>query len=159
MSGTLSKWRTRTPRDVLLFTGAWTILVSARVVWKVFPFRRVWQMAGGSDSALSTLTPPAVTLRPPASLPPEIRRIRLALDRASARVSAPTCLTRGLAAALLLRFSGLPYRLVIGVRKPADGDFAAHAWVLSGAEIAAGELPDLASYTPLPPGSAFPGLR
>jgi hypothetical protein len=69
--------------------------------------------------------------------------------QAAARIPGSTCLTRALAGAALLRWSGLPSRLAIGVRKPG-GEFAAHAWVVSGSEIVTGDLPDLASFTELP---------
>jgi hypothetical protein len=111
----------------------------------VAPFRWVWKVAGSSS-------PNAPDARENAA----IAGIRQAIDRAAARVPHTTCLTRALAGALLLRFAGLPYLMVIGVRKPADGGFSAHAWVLSGSEIVTGDLPDLVSYTPLPIGAARP---
>jgi hypothetical protein len=89
----------------------------------------------------------------------KIAHIREAVDRATARVPRSTCLTRGLAAAVLLRFAGLPYRFEIGVARQVDGSFSAHAWVLSGENIVTGNLPDLPNYVRLPLDSASSPVR
>jgi hypothetical protein len=105
----------------------------------------------------------SAALAPSSGAPSEdidkIRQIREAVDWATARVPRSTCLTRALAGAALLRFAGLPYRLVIGVAKQANGPFAAHAWVTSGENILTGNLPDLSRYVPLPIDAAIPRFR
>jgi hypothetical protein len=129
----------------VLFTKAWVLLVAARLMCRVVPFRRIYKVAGHS-AALAT----------PSGAIDKIQPIREAVDWATARVPRSTCLTRALAAGILLRFAGLPYRLVIGVAKQANGPLAAHAWVTSGENIVTGNLPDLSRYVPLPIDAAIP---
>jgi Transglutaminase-like superfamily len=122
-------------------------LFCAWISLRIVPFRWTWRVVGA----------PRAGLRDAPGMQ-EIERIGRAIRRAAARVPRATCLTRGLAAALLLRLAGLPHELFIGVRKDADGTFAAHAWVVSRGTIVAGNLPDLATYTPMPIGAAIPRL-
>lgn len=120
MASSLSRWLALTRHEKLLFIGAWAVLLSTRPIWKGVPFRWVWKVAGGAAGRV-----------PDASAIREIERIGQAIDRA-ARVPRSTCLTRSLAAAVLLRFAGLPQRLVTGVQKGSGGAFSAHAWMISG---------------------------
>src|ERR1700733_6567894 len=94
----LSRWLALSRHERLLFIEGWIVLISARFVFRAIPFRRLWKLIGESGGPAST---PASVL--------EIARISQAIDRASARIPHPTCLTRGLAAALLLRLAGHPY--------------------------------------------------
>lgn len=123
----------------VLFSEAWVLLVSARLICHIVPFRRIYNVAGQSAG-----------FAPPSAANDKIVQIREAVDRATARVPRPTCLTRGLAAAVLLRVAGVPYRLVIGVARQVDDSFSAHAWVMSGENIVTGNLPGLSNYVPLP---------
>jgi hypothetical protein len=140
----LSRWLALSGHERLLFIEGWIVLFSARFVFRAIPFRWLWKLIGESEGPAST---PASAL--------EIARISQAIDRASARVPHATCLTRGLAAALLLRFAGHPYRLIVGVDNGAGG-FSAHAWVVSEGQVVTGNAPDLSSYTPLNIGAAIP---
>jgi len=136
--------RLKTIRDEgVLFTEAWVLLVSARLICKIVPFRRIYNVAGQSAA-----------FAPPSAANHKILQIREAVDRATACVPRATCLTRGLAATVLLRVAGVPYRLVIGVARQVDDTFSAHAWVMSGENIVTGNLPDLSNYVPLPIDSA-----
>ena len=148
MSSRLSKWLALTGRERLLFISACTVLLLGRLVWTVVPFRWVWRLAGGSDLRSTDTAGNG-----------EIAEIRQAIERAGSLVPGATCLTRSLAAAILLRFAGLPHRMVIGVNKNADQGLSAHAWVVSGGHIVAGYLPNLADYIALPIGAAIPPLR
>ncbi len=132
-----------------LFTKAWILLVSARLICSVVPFRRIYKVAGESTALAPSSGAPSAAIN-------KIRQIREAVDRATARVSRSPCLTRGFAAAVLLRFAGLPYRGVIGVAKQANGPLAAHAWVTSGENIVTGNLPNLSTYIPVPIDGAIP---
>jgi hypothetical protein len=135
----------------VLFTRAWILLVAARLMCRVVPFRRIFKVAGHS----AALAPPSEAL---SGAIDKIQKIREAVDWATTRVPRSTCLTRALAAAVLLRFAGLPYRLVIGVAKNAGGLLSAHAWIISGENIVTGNLPDLSRYVPLPIDAAIPGF-
>jgi len=148
MASSWSRWRALTRHEQALFTKAWILLVSARLMWNLVPFRWIWKVAGG------VATPPTSPLATR-----EIDNIRRAIERASARVRGATCLTRGLAAAILLRFARLPHQLLIGVWKSGEEGFSAHAWVVSEEKIVVGNLPDLARYIPLPIGAAIPPLH
>jgi hypothetical protein len=59
-----------------------------------------------------------------------------------------TCLTRALAAQVLLSRRGYPALLRIGVVKSAEGKFEAHAWVESAGSVLIGGH-ELERYTPL----------
>jgi hypothetical protein len=148
VASSLTVWRAITWRERVLFVEAWVLLVSARLICKVVPFGRIYKVAGQSAAFVAD-----------SDETQKIVQIRQAIDRASARVPRATCLTRGLAAVVLLRFARLPYRLEIGVLKGADGAFSAHAWVLSGENVVTGNLPDLSGYVPLPIGAPIPPLR
>ncbi len=68
--------------------------------------------------------------------------IAMGVERAARLVAAPTCLTRSLAAAWLLRGAGYVPRLHIGVANGADG-FKAHAWLeCDGDVLIGGEIKD-----------------
>ena len=61
-----------------------------------------------------------------------------------------TCLARALAADCLLRREGRQSTLSLGVRRDAQGELHAHAWVTSaGVPVAGGE--EAAQYIPLTP--------
>jgi hypothetical protein len=143
----LPKWLALSGRERLLSIEAWIVLFSAPFVWRAIPLRWMWKLVG--EFKASTATPASVQ---------EIATMSQAIDRASARVPYATCLTRSLAAAVLLRLAGHPYRLIVGVHKGAGG-FSAHAWVVSEGQVVTGHLSDLSSYTPLPIGAAIPPLR
>ena len=66
-------------------------------------------------------------------------------------VPAATCLTRSLAAQVLLRRHGLPSTLRIGVARGHRGTIEAHAWVECDGRVVIGELSDLSRFTALPP--------
>lgn len=59
------------------------------------------------------------------------------------------CLTKALAARLLLTERGYATDLRIGVRRGADGSLQAHAWLEHAGDIVIGTLPDLHTYQPL----------
>lgn len=61
-----------------------------------------------------------------------------------------TCLTKALAAQVLLDWHGLESQLHIGVAKSAEDDLEAHAWLESEGTILIGDLDDLSRYTRLP---------
>jgi hypothetical protein len=74
---------------------------SARFVWWAIPFRWLWKLVGEFEAP----TPAPASAQ-------EIAGISQATDRASARVPHATCLTRSLAAAILLRLAGHPCLLI-----------------------------------------------
>jgi hypothetical protein len=58
------------------------------------------------------------------------------------------CLIRALATGIVLKRYGYPSELKIGVAKPADGRFEAHAWLESGGNVVIGDF-QLEQYVPL----------
>jgi hypothetical protein len=86
--------------------------------------------------------------------PPTVERIAWAVRAASRFIpGASNCLVRALATQTLLGRFGHRSDLRIGVRKPADGAFAAHAWLESGGAVVIGEF-ELGHYVPLAPAVA-----
>jgi len=136
----VSKWLALSWSDRLLVGVAAALLWSARTMLYVIPFRWVWRVVGESSPGTRT----------DSSVEGSIGRVRMAIDRASNGVSRPSCLTRGVTAAVMLRLMKLGHKLVIGVDKGEGGDFRAHAWVISHGRIVTGDLPDLADFKSLP---------
>lgn len=83
-------------------------------------------------------------------------KIGWAISVAKRFVPRGNCLPQALAAESLLRRSGHPVELRIGVAKTDQGRLEAHAWVESGGRLVVGDLTQgLDTYTPLPP---LPGV-
>jgi hypothetical protein len=67
-----------------------------------------------------------------------------------------TCLTRALAAQILLGYEGLPSKLRIGVARGGEANgFRAHAWLECGGKVVVGGE-NMGDFVPLP---ATPGRR
>ena len=78
------------------------------------------------------------------------RRIMWAVEIASRRIpGGATCLTRALAALLMLRWHGYTANLRIGVMKSGESEVQAHAWIESDQEILAEDLLAISRFTPL----------
>ncbi len=81
-----------------------------------------------------------------------IDRVVWAVTVASRYVPLTTCLTRALAAQVLLGRCGHPASLRIGVTRSEAGQLQAHAWVESQeGQIVFGGLEDLSRYSLMPP--------
>jgi Transglutaminase-like superfamily len=78
-----------------------------------------------------------------------INKVVWAIDKASHRIPAVTCLIRALAALLLLERLGYPACLRIGVAKGKEGQLEAHAWVESGGRVVIGDVADMSRYVAL----------
>ena len=77
--------------------------------------------------------------------------VKRAVARAARSVPMSTCLVQAIAALRMLRAEGLPGELTIGVAPTGSGVLEridAHAWVVSGDVVVAGEG-DLVAYTEL----------
>lgn len=85
-------------------------------------------------------TPPPVAPVPG----PAPDRIARAVARGARLVPSPTCLVRALAARRLLAHHGHASRLRLGVARPAEGRFEAHAWLeCCGVTVVGGGESDL----------------
>lgn len=78
-------------------------------------------------------------------------RVAWAVEVASRYVPRNTCLTKALAAKVLLCRRGHTVHLHIGVAKGEAGRLRAHAWVESQGQIVIGGLGELSGFTQLPP--------
>lgn len=125
------------PRAELVLTvRAMLWLVAVRALLPIAGFARVQRLVGGAR------------VRPPE---PGVHAgtVSRAVTRAARSVRGSTCLPQALVAARLLRTSGLPAELTIGVARagtPAPLD--AHAWTRSGDLVVAGDT-DLERFTEL----------
>lgn len=72
------------------------------------------------------------------------------IEAASRYVPAATCLTRSMAAQILLRRNGHASTLWIGVARGSCGALEAHAWVECDGRVVVGEVENLGRFTPLP---------
>ena len=80
----------------------------------------------------------------------ELCRIAWGIRTAARVVPGATCLTQALAAQFLLAWSGQSSHIRIGVTKDANGQFCAHAWLISsGRVLIGGSSMDFRRYTPL----------
>ncbi len=123
----------------LLVRAVLTLLAARLAIW-VLPFRVVRRILTRR------------TARKAAATGASGERIGWAIDIAKRFVPNATCLPQAIAAESLLRRSGLPALMHIGVKKSVDGKLDAHAWVESEGHIIVGDLAEeFASYTPLPP--------
>ncbi len=81
---------------------------------------------------------------------PSVEQVVRAVASASRYIpAAGSCLTRALAAQVLLLRNGHPASFHIGVTLNGGRRLDAHAWVESGGRIVIGETPELRHYTPL----------
>ena len=79
-----------------------------------------------------------------------IRRISAALRSSPKMVPGTTCLTRALAARVMLSRRGQYSELRIGVAKDDQGNLSAHAWLESRGRVVIGDRTDLGELSPLP---------
>ena len=126
-----------------LWLRAMAATVTARLGLIVFPLGRVRRMVRW---ICGSARPLRVAPRPPAE----------ALIRASvsAGLHSPvgtTCLAGALVAKALLDRHGYESKMRLGVRRGADGQFAAHAWVERDHKVVVGgTASEIACYTPVP---------
>jgi len=80
--------------------------------------------------------------------PPEIERSVWAVRTAARTVPRATCLVQSLAGRALLERQGRSCRLHLGVKKPEDKPFAAHAWLECEGRIVLGDA-EADGFTPL----------
>jgi hypothetical protein len=107
------------------------------------------------DHRCLTLAWPSLVQRPSAD------RVAWAIEATSARIpGGRNCLVLALASECLLGRYGYPSELKIGVKRGANGEFAAHAWLESGGRVLLGEF-ELDSYVLLdtPGGKPFKTTR
>jgi hypothetical protein len=129
--------------DRSLLVRSVVLVGAARVALWVLPFNVARRML--SRPARRSAAPFATT-----------ERIGWAISVAKRFVPSGNCLPQALAAESLLRRSGHPVELRIGVAKTDQGRLEAHAWVESGGRLVVGDLTQgLDTYTPLPP---LPGV-
>ena len=152
-------WQRRTWTARLLLIEAVCWLGWARLLVLTLPFRWIVRLWG--------LHPQPLPGNDAAPAPPATRTVHAVQD-ALAAVSRYTpwrsnCLAQALAANRMLHRRRLPSTLYLGVAKPADRPFAAHAWLRCGAQFVTGEA-GRQQFTPVtclgsrPHGSAN-GLR
>jgi hypothetical protein len=129
------------PGDRRLLAQAGLAVLAVRGALRLLPFRVVHALVGGLGRHRAG---------PPGADRARIERIRWAVETAARHVAGATCLTRALAAQLLLARRGHATRLRLGVGRGPQGQFEAHAWVEDddGPLIGA---PEPGRFTPLPP--------
>ena len=120
-------WRGRSPQERSWFFVAYPLLGLARLALLILPFRHIapWLGCNYRTAAVMPLATRRQTLH--------ALRIGRAI-RTAARYTPweSKCLAQAMVARALLGFRRLPYALYLGVRKDAETDLAAHAWVCTG---------------------------
>jgi len=124
--------------DQKLLMTAFFLVATVRLGLWFFPFSWVRRTASSASRARPHPTPISVL------------RLAGSIDLASRYVPRATCLTKALAAQILLTRSGHKPLLRIGVRRDSGGNFQAHAWLENDGMVIGG-LDDLHTYATLPP--------
>src|SRR2546425_8797139 len=118
MLRTLRRFLALAPAERWLVPEAVVVLALVTVALRVWPFataRRVARWLGASRRSTAQLN---------------VERLAWALAAAARRLpGGRNCLAEALAGLVLLRRSGRPARLRIGVARRVSGAFVAHAWV------------------------------
>jgi hypothetical protein len=124
--------------DQKLLIAAFFLVASVRLALWTLPFscvrRCVIRLSAGSG-------------KPPSN---SLSRLAGSIDLASRFIPHATCLTKALAAQILMARFGHKPLLRIGVRRDESGNFQAHAWLEDGGVVIGG-LDDLHTYSVLPP--------
>lgn len=131
------------PRQRRLTLWSGTALLASLALRRVLPTGRLFSLARPEEPCFTT---GAVT----ALESPAVLEQKAALERAARFLGIRNCLVRATALTLLLRQRGIGSTLHIGVRKPAEGALAAHAWVSVGGRIVMGEDQMDRHYTEIP---------
>jgi hypothetical protein len=132
---TLSKLTASSWRQRLILACALVALAIMRLVVGILPFRLIVAAIGLRPGRSPQETDPAS----------EARAVLIGRAVRSAAAHAPwdsTCLVQALAAASLLRFSGIGATLYLGVAKDdgaASEGLTAHAWLRCGGHVLTGE--------------------
>lgn len=121
----LRKWRALPASSRELLWGATCRVALARAGLWVLPLPRVRALVG-RGRALARAAPEDVAW---------------AVRVCSRYVPRATCLVQAVAVQALLRGSGLPCQLIIGVTLGDDQSLASHAWVECGERVVIGETP------------------
>lgn len=127
------------PDRTLLFQSLAAIVAMRAGVWTL-PFGRARRLADAMSHPMRANSDAAR---------PSPEKIAWAVATASRAVpSGGNCLVRALATGIVLKRYCYPSELKIGVMKPADGHFGAHAWLESGGVVVIGDF-ELDRYMPL----------
>jgi len=130
---------------VLLFQALMAIAAMRVGVWTL-PFARTRRLA---DAMSHPMRAHSSGGRRSTGARPSPEKIAWAVATASRAVpSGGNCLVRALATGIVLKRYRYPSELKIGVKKPVDGHFGAHAWLESGGNVVIGDF-ELDRYVPL----------
>ena len=123
----------------LLFQSLAATLAMRAGLW-MLPFARARRLADAMSHPMRANS---------SSVRPSPEKIAWAVATASRAVpSGGNCLVRALATGIVLKRYRYPSELKIGVMKPVDGHFGAHAWLESGGIVVIGDF-ELDRYMPL----------
>jgi Transglutaminase-like superfamily len=137
--GYLSKFWSLTRREKQLFCEAFSLLLLSHLSVKMIAFRHIYSFLGAhwNDHPTGTL-----------ERADDIRLVNLSLSRAASPLPWKSlCLSRSIAAFIMLRRRGVPAVIFAGV-KFEDSSLLAHAWVHAGRGVP-DRKPEKAAFTAL----------
>jgi len=134
----LHKFLSLPESDQKLLIAAFFLVASVRLALWTLPFS--WVRRCVIRLSANSAKPPSNSLS----------RLAGSIDLASRFIPHATCLTKALAAQILMARFGHKPLLRIGVRRDPSGNFQAHAWLEDGGVLIGG-LDDLHTYSVLPP--------
>jgi transglutaminase superfamily protein len=138
--GRLLKFWSLTRREKRFFCEAGVLLVLANLSVRVIAFRHIdgFLRARWDDGARCNFY-----------LAEEIELVNLSLSRAANLLPWKSlCLSRSIAAFIMLRRRGIPAVMVAGVKSVEDSSLLAHAWVQTARGVIGGSSEN-AAFTPL----------
>ncbi|WP_185960228.1 lasso peptide biosynthesis B2 protein [Erythrobacter insulae] len=120
----------------------WLAHYSLRGSWQLIKARIAFRNFAASDLVRRNKAARTVTLEGIGTDPVHLARIAYVLPRLSHRLPwRSDCLIQSMAAQDWLAASGLESEIQIGVEKPENGAFAAHAWLIHrGAVVTGGDV-------------------
>jgi hypothetical protein len=131
-----------------LFLKAGFLLVVMRLGLWLLPFLSLMRLAGRLGRTQNVRQ----------TNPRFSEKIVWAVNAASPYVPGGTCLTRALVAQIMLKNSGFPADLRIGVAKDENGRFQSHAWIVNNGRVIIGG-PEHENYVPFGDIGKFANLR
>ena len=139
--GRLRKFLDLSRQDQYLLAESVLLLGAIKVGLSVLPFRTIRRFVTSHSRAIGAAS----------RAEPSVKRVVWALEVVTAYLPLfKNCLNRALAAHVLLGRRGYDPKLRIGVLRNEDR-LEAHAWIESEGRIVVGRVPELATYTKLPP--------
>jgi hypothetical protein len=138
--GRLLKFWSLPGREKYCFCEAGILLLLSNLSIKTIPFRQIYRFLHANWSTRTRVVVDSAE---------KVELVMLSLSRAANLFPWKSqCLSRSIAAFMMLRRRGIPAVLFVGVKSLEDSSLVAHAWVHTGCEVI-DENPENSTFTAL----------